>query len=37
MPHDEAKADQLASSYLDGTDHRAAFSEAALCGGGKRD
>ena len=33
MPHDEAEADQLASSSLDGTGpSRAAISTAALCG-----
>ena len=31
MSHDEAKTDQLAPAHLDGTDHRTAFSAAALC------
>jgi hypothetical protein len=31
MPHDAAKTDQLPPSHLDGTDHSAAFSAAALC------
>ena len=30
-PRDEATAVRLASSYLDGPHHRAAFSEAPLC------
>ena len=32
MPHDEAEADQLAASHLDGPHHRAAVCTAPLCG-----
>jgi hypothetical protein len=32
MPHDSAKADQLASSHLDGADHRTAFRAPPLRG-----
>ena len=32
MPHDSAKAYQLASSHFDGTDHRATVGAATLCG-----
>jgi hypothetical protein len=31
MPHDEAQADELASSHLDGTQHRATVRAASLC------
>ena len=32
MSHDEAEADQLAASHLDGPHHRATIRAVALCG-----